>query len=150
MAAVAGAAAAGVGLGILIASIVEGESPGEEFDDVVNGNTVEGTPEVNPHDLAELNRADIPPDVLKQVDETIARARVGKKRFDLHDGKVWRNWNGKLPTRPPHYYHEWTVAKPGQKRGIYRIIIGGDESDPDCIYFWDHGYDSAPVYIGPL
>jgi hypothetical protein len=76
--AVAGAAAAGVGLAVLVASIVQGESPGEEFDKIVHGNKIKGTPEVDLHDLAKLNREDIPPDVLKEADEAVARAKIGK------------------------------------------------------------------------
>ncbi len=146
--AAAGAAAAGVGLAVLIASIVQGESPGEEFDKILHGNKIKGTPEVDPHDLAKLNREDIPPDVLKEADEAVARAKAGKIRFDKHDGKIWEDRKHQLPPKPRGYYREWTAAGPHSPRGTDRVITGGDPRNPDVIYYWDHS-DSPPILIGP-
>jgi guanyl-specific ribonuclease Sa len=110
--------------------------------------TVPGTPTADMHVIARMNRDSIPPDVLKQVDDAIARAKAGgNPRFPGHDGKTWDNSDGRLPAKPADYYHEWTVAAAGQKRGVYRIIFGGDKKNPDVIYFWDKG--GPPIIIGP-
>jgi guanyl-specific ribonuclease Sa len=142
----AAAVVAGVGLGILIASAVKGESPAEVVDGILHP-TIGGTPTADMHVIARMNRESLPPDVLKQVDDAIARAKIGKHRFDWHDGKDWENSDGRLPVMPPKYYSEWTAAANGQPRGPYRVIIGGDPSKPDAIYFWDHR--RPPFYIGP-
>jgi guanyl-specific ribonuclease Sa len=146
----AAAVAAGVGLGILIASAIKGESPDEVVDDALHP-TVPGTPTADMHVIARMNRDSIPPDVLKEVDDAIARAKIGTERFPGHDGKIWRDEESQLPSEPAGYYREWTAAPNQAGRGWDypdRVIIGGDPAHPDAIYYWDHT-DNPPIYIGP-
>lgn len=90
--------------------------------------------------------SELPAEVRQQVDEAIARSRIGKKRFVGHDGDMYRNDD--LSHRlPPGEYTEWTAAASGSKRGVYRVLIRGGDDSPDAIYIWDH--DGPPVRIGP-
>ncbi|GDY33054.1 hypothetical protein GTS_46870 [Gandjariella thermophila] len=94
---------------------------------------------------------DLDPDTRQMVDETIQRAKDGKAIFQKHDGKIFDNYDRvtgthPLPDEPAGYYREWTVARPGMKRGAHRIIIGGDPANPDVIYYWDHGVEYIRIY----
>ncbi|SFS02408.1 Guanyl-specific ribonuclease Sa [Dyella sp. OK004] len=54
------------------------------------------------------------------------------------DGTVFGNREGRLPSQPNGYYHEYTVETPGlDYRGARRIITGGN---PPVIYYYtdDH------------
>lgn len=147
----AAAMAAGVGLGILIAAAVKGESPGEVIDDALHP-TIAGTPTADMHVIAKMNRDSLPPDVLQEVDDAIARAKAGgNPRFPGHDGREWRNTWGQLPAAPEGYYTEWTAAPNRAGRGWdqqHRVIIAGDPANPDAIYYWDHT-PGPMLYIGP-
>ena len=88
----------------------------------------------------------LPQDVREQVVDAVERARTGKVRFQRHDGKVFENKAQSLPAKPYGYYHEWTAAATGQKRGPHRVIIGGDPKEPDVIYYWDHQHGYVQVY----
>jgi RHS repeat-associated protein len=83
----------------------------------------------------------IDPKVAAQVDETIERAASGSKRFK-EDGKVFKDHDLDLDPmgqRNRGYFTEWTVAPAGADRGLHRIIIGGNPSAPDAIWYWNHG-----------
>ena len=149
---VAGAAVAVVLLGgaLLVTAAIKGESPGETWDDLTT-DEVAGSPQVDPnglHQIAATNRANLPPDVVAEVDKAVARAKAGRTRSPGHDGEPWGNALGQLPARPRDYYREWDAAAPGKRRGAHRVIIAGDPAHPDAIYYWDHT-GAAPVYIGP-
>jgi RHS repeat-associated protein len=85
------------------------------------------------------------PAVRSNVDDAIARAAAGKVRFAGHDGKVYNNSDGLLPRGGS--YTEWTAASAGSKRGPHRVIIEGDPTSPNAIYYWDHV--DPPVRIDP-
>ena len=84
-------------------------------------------------------------DVAAEVDNAITRASRRHVRFQGHDGKPYLNREGLLPARVD--YTEWTAAPSGAKRGAHRIIIAGDPTSPDAIYYWDHV--NPPVQIWP-
>jgi guanyl-specific ribonuclease Sa len=84
-------------------------------------------------------------DVAAEVEDAITRASRGQVRFQGHDGKPYLNRDGLLPARSD--YTEWTAAPSGAKRGAHRIIIAGDPTSPDAIYYWDHV--NPPVQIWP-
>jgi ribonuclease T1 len=57
------------------------------------------------------------------------------------DGVVFQNRERRLPERPRGYYHEYTVATPGEAdRGARRMITGGDP--PEVYYYSDDHYRS--------
>jgi guanyl-specific ribonuclease Sa len=57
------------------------------------------------------------------------------------DGVVFQNRERRLPERPRGYYHEYTVATPGEDdRGARRMITGGDP--PEVYYYSDDHYRS--------
>jgi hypothetical protein len=86
------------------------------------------------------------PDVIRQVDDAIQRAASGSPaRFPGHDGKVFLN-SCQLPQAPSGHYKEWTAAASGEKRGMHRVIIGGDPSAPDAIWYWDHVTEPIQIY----
>jgi guanyl-specific ribonuclease Sa len=88
----------------------------------------------------------LPVEVQAQVEQAIDRAATGKVRFPRHDGKVFLN-DDPAYRLPPGAYREWTVASAGTKRRLYRILVEGDPTAPNAIYFWDH--IKPPVRIGP-
>lgn len=70
--------------------------------------------------------------------ETLERIGRGGPFPYRQDGVVFQNREGRLPSRPRGYYHEYTVPTPGERdRGARRIITGGD---PPREYFYtsDH------------
>ena len=60
---------------------------------------------------------------------TVALIQAGGPFPYARDGVVFRNAEHHLPAHPTGYYHEYTVATPGETdRGARRIIVGiGDE-----------------------
>jgi hypothetical protein len=90
--------------------------------------------------------SELPVEVRQQIEEAIERAAERKVRFPGHDRKTFENRN-LLYRLPTGEYSEWTVAPSGSKRGLYRVLIRGDEASPDAIYIWDH--TGPPVRIGP-
>ncbi|MFJ3233007.1 ribonuclease domain-containing protein [Streptomyces sp. NPDC086787] len=55
------------------------------------------------------------------------------------DGTVFRNFEGRLPSHPRGYYHEYTVRTPGSRdRGARRIVTGQNGE----VYYTDDHYDS--------
>lgn len=57
------------------------------------------------------------------------------------DGSVFGNREGRLPSQPRGYYHEYTVDTPGlNHRGARRIVTGG--KPPSEFYYSDDHYDS--------
>lgn len=65
------------------------------------------------------------------------------------DGVVFGNYEGRLPSQPRGYYHEYTVTTPGAgNRGARRIITGGT---PPAVYYYtsDH-YESFQAFDARL
>jgi guanyl-specific ribonuclease Sa len=90
-------------------------------------------------------------DQRERIKQAIDRARSGKIANQKHDGKPYTNI-GKdtgfpvLPVMPPGYYREWPASAPTDRRGIDRIIVGGDPRNPDVVYYWDHEKKYLIIY----
>ena len=64
------------------------------------------------------------------------------------DGSVFGNREGRLPSRPRGWYHEYTVPTPGlSHRGARRIVTGGDP--PADWYYTDDHYESFRAFQPP-
>src|SRR5437763_217883 len=62
----------------------------------------------------------------REVRKTLDLIHAGGPFRHRQDGVVFGNREGRLPTRPRGYYHEYTVETPGSPdRGARRIIRGG-------------------------
>lgn len=56
---------------------------------------------------------------------TLQRIDAGKKLRFSHDGSVFQNREGRLPTHASGYYREWVVPTPGEDGpGPQRIVTG--------------------------
>ena len=59
------------------------------------------------------------------------------------DGVTFGNRERSLPPRRRGYYHEYTVATPGERtRGARRIVCGGPRRTPEVCYYSDDHYAS--------
>ena len=66
----------------------------------------------------------------------------GPFRFE-RDGVTFGNRERSLPPRRRGYYHEYTVATPGERtRGARRIVCGGPRQTPEVCYYSDDHYAS--------
>jgi ribonuclease T1 len=66
----------------------------------------------------------------------------GPFRFE-RDGVTFGNRERSLPPRRRGYYHEYTVATPGERtRGARRIVCGGPRRTPEVCYYSDDHYAS--------
>jgi ribonuclease T1 len=66
----------------------------------------------------------------------------GPFRFE-RDGVTFGNRERSLPSRRRGYYHEYTVATPGERtRGARRIVCGGPRRTPEVCYYSDDHYAS--------
>ncbi|MFN8499243.1 MAG: ribonuclease domain-containing protein [Anaerolineae bacterium] len=93
----------------------------------VAAKTMDGLKVVSPNDL--------PPEARK----TLALIEKGGPFPYSRDGIVFENREGRLPSKPSGYYHEYTVETPGSAdRGARRIITGKNGE----IYYTDDHYDT--------
>lgn len=93
----------------------------------VAAKTMDGMKVVSPNDL--------PPEARK----TLALIEKGGPFPYSRDGIVFENREGRLPSKPSGYYHEYTVETPGSSdRGARRIITGKNGE----IYYTDDHYDT--------
>ncbi|WP_266168905.1 ribonuclease domain-containing protein [Dyella subtropica] len=82
--------------------------------------------------------ATLPSFLPPEARDTVARIVRGGPFEHRQDGTVFGNREGRLPSQPNGYYHEYTVETPGlDYRGARRIITGGN---PPVIYYYtdDH------------
>lgn len=71
-----------------------------------------------------------------QAQHTVRLIRAGGPFPYSHDGAVFENREGHLPSEPSGYYHEYTVRTPGSPdRGARRIVAG---QDGELFYTDDH------------
>jgi len=71
-----------------------------------------------------------------EVRHTLNLIRKGGPFPYVRDGIVFQNRENRLPARPRGYYHEYTVATPGESdRGARRIISG---QQGEYYYTQDH------------
>jgi guanyl-specific ribonuclease Sa len=94
---------------------------------------------------ASVDLTKVPTKARAAVLDALERARTGKVRFQIHDGKTYLNRKGALPNRSD--YAEWTSASSGSRRGVDRVITAGDPANPEAVYYWDH--TNPPILIGP-
>jgi ribonuclease T1 len=90
----------------------------------------------HPNRLDEIGVATLPP----EARELLARIRAGGPFHYERDGIAFGNREHALPPRRRGYYHEYTVATPGERtRGARRIVCGGPRQAPEvCYYTSDH------------
>ena len=73
--------------------------------------------------------------------EVLARIRAGGPFRYERDGIAFGNREHALPPRRRGYYHEYTVATPGERtRGARRIVCGGPPKTPEVCYYSDDHY----------
>ncbi|GDY34083.1 ribonuclease domain-containing protein [Gandjariella thermophila] len=116
--AIASVAEAAAGLTMAISSTPDPNVEATEATRV--GNQVGG--DLSAEKLVDERLGNLDEDTRATIKETIGRAEGGNVRFPGREGIEFQNSDGKLPLRESDYYHEWTVAKNGQKRGVRRII----------------------------
>lgn len=81
----------------------------------------------------------LPPFLPPEAVDTLRRIASGGPFEHRQDGVVFQNREGRLPSKPQGYYHEYTVDTPGlDYRGARRIITGG--SPPQIYYYTDDHY----------
>jgi ribonuclease T1 len=79
----------------------------------------------------------------REAREVLARIGTGGPFPYERDGVVFGNRERILPHRPRGYYHEYTVATPGERsRGARRIVCGGPVRAPDACFYSDDHYQS--------
>ncbi|WP_114238437.1 ribonuclease domain-containing protein [Dyella sp. C9] len=81
----------------------------------------------------------LPPFLPAEATDTLSRIAHGGPFEHRQDGVVFQNREGRLPSMPEGYYHEYTVDTPGlDYRGARRIITGG--TPPRIYYYTDDHY----------
>ena len=81
----------------------------------------------------------LPPLLPPEAADTLSRIARGGPFAHRQDGVVFQNREGRLPSMPQGYYHEYTVDTPGlDYRGARRIITGG--TPPQTYYYTDDHY----------
>ncbi|WP_345781324.1 ribonuclease domain-containing protein [Pseudoxanthomonas sp.] len=80
--------------------------------------------------------------------QTLALIARGGPFPHPQDGGVFGNYEGRLPTQPRGWYHEYTVDTPGlAHRGARRIITGGNP--PRAYWYTDDHYASFRPFQAP-
>ncbi|HTL77615.1 MAG TPA: ribonuclease domain-containing protein [Casimicrobiaceae bacterium] len=73
--------------------------------------------------------------------EVLVRIRAGGPFRYERDGVTFGNREHALPPRRRGYYHEYTVATPGERtRGGRRLVCGGPRKTPEVCYYTDDHY----------
>ncbi|RDS86857.1 ribonuclease [Dyella psychrodurans] len=84
---------------------------------------------------------DLPAFMPPEACDTLARILQGGPFPYSQDGVVFGNYEGRLPSQPRGYYHEYTVDTPGARnRATRRIITGG--TPPQVFYYTGDHYQS--------
>jgi ribonuclease T1 len=65
----------------------------------------------------------------REARETLELIDAGGPFPYAKDGAVFGNIEGRLPSRPRGYYHEYTVATPGSDDRGPRRLVAGDDGD---------------------
>jgi RHS repeat-associated protein len=60
---------------------------------------------------------------ISRIEDALGKAQAGVRRFEK-DLTVFRNREGRLPSRPEGYYTEYTVPRPDGTRGVERLVLG--------------------------
>jgi guanyl-specific ribonuclease Sa len=86
----------------------------------------------------------LPPEALR----TLGLIERGGPFPHRQDGSVFGNREGRLPSMPRGYYHEYTVETPGlSHRGTRRIVTGG--TPPEAWYYSEDHYESFRSFAWP-
>jgi len=73
--------------------------------------------------------------------EVLVRIRAGGPFRYERDGVTFGNREHALPPRRRGYYHEYTVATPGERtRGGRRLVCSGPRKTPEVCYYTDDHY----------
>jgi ribonuclease T1 len=100
-----------------------------------------------PHATLPAANNALPPFLPPEAADTLARIAHGGPFEHRQDGVVFNNREGRLPTMPDGYYHEYTVDTPGlDYRGARRIITGGTPPRIYC-YTDDHYRTFRPFEV---
>lgn len=92
-----------------------------------------------PGRLDEIDVAALP----AEAREVLARIHAGGPFRYERDGVTFGNREHALPARRRGYYHEYTVATPGERtRGARRLVCGGPRKAPEVCYYTDDHYAS--------
>jgi ribonuclease T1 len=79
----------------------------------------------------------------REARDDLTRIRAGGPFAYERDGVTFGNRERSLPARKRGYYHEYTVATPGERtRGARRIVCGGPRTAPEVCYYTDDHYAS--------
>ena len=90
-----------------------------------------------PGRLDEIDVAALP----AEAREVLARIHAGGPFRYERDGVTFGNREHALPARRRGYYHEYTVATPGERtRGARRLVCGGPRKAPEVCYYTDDHY----------
>jgi len=90
-----------------------------------------------PARLDEIDVAALP----AEAREVLVRTRAGDPFRYERDGVTFGNREHALPARRRGYYHEYTVATPGERtRGARRLVCGGPRKAPEVCYYTDDHY----------
>ena len=90
-----------------------------------------------PGRLGEIDVAALP----AEAREVLARIHAGGPFRYERDGVTFGNREHALPARRRGYYHEYTVATPGERtRGERRLVCGGPRKAPEVCYYTDDHY----------
>jgi len=90
-----------------------------------------------PARLDEIDVAALP----AEAREVLAGIRAGGPFRYERDGVTFGNREHALPARRRGYYHEYTVATPGERtRGARRLVCGGPRKAPEVCYYTDDHY----------
>lgn len=93
----------------------------------------------SPHVTAPAPGQPLPPFLPPEAADTLSRIAHGGPFEHRQDGVVFQNREGRLPSMPEGYYHEYTVDTPGlDYRGARRIITG--DTPPRVYYYTDDHY----------
>jgi len=89
--------------------------------------------------------ATLPAFLPAQARDTLALIAAGGPFPHRQDGVVFGNYEGRLPSNPRGFYHEYTVDTPGAgNRGTRRIITGG--TPPAVYYYTGNHYQSFQAF----
>lgn len=87
-------------------------------------------------------------DLPKEAQVTLALIKQGGPFPFEQDGKTFGNYEGRLPKKARGYYREYTVKHPrARSRGANRIVAGGNEKNPQELYYTSDHYNSFKQII---
>ena len=87
-------------------------------------------------------------DLPKEAQVTLVLIKQGGPFPFEQDGKIFGNYEGRLPKKARGYYREYTVKhSKARSRGAKRIVAGGSEKNPQELYYTSDHYNSFKQII---